>query len=110
MVYIEKFGVKDISLALFDCISNDNTENVIVCDTQEDYYQIFEELVEAHDYAPITGVSCMDYASGLISFNNGSALLFTVGYRAQEGNSEVDNESREPPETLNSFLNKFNVL
>lgn len=107
----ERFGEREIALAMFDCISNKLQKNVVVCNSIESYERRFRELMEAHHEAPITGVEAMDFSAGLITFDSGSELWFTV---RSTDDAKVDNEDSEqmpdnPPEKLNEFLDGFKV-
>jgi hypothetical protein len=79
---IEKFSAKELALAMFDCINNDNQKNLVVFEDDENYEKEFQGLMQAHHEAPISGVQAMDFAAGLITFNNNSELWFSVSKKS----------------------------
>ena len=107
----DRFNEKEIALAMFDCITNEHQKNLVVCDSAESYAGRFQELMKAHHEAPISGVEAMDFSAGLITFDSGSELWFTV---RSTGDDKADSEDSEqmpdnPPEKLNEFLDGFKV-
>lgn len=112
MTNIEKFSAKELALAMFDCINNDNQKNLVVFEDNESYEKEFQGLMQAHHEAPISGVQAMDFAAGLITFNNNSELWFSVS-KSDDSETDIDEEEEttpeSPPENLDEFLGEFEV-
>lgn len=107
MTNIERFEIKDLALALYDCIHEEFHQNAIVVKSEEEYKKIFNELKTAHEDAPIVGLKSLFFEDGVVQFKNGSQLVFEVD---DNDDSETgQNLTISSPESLDDFLSGFRV-
>ena len=106
---MEVYGINDLALALFDCINNDGMRNTIMLNDEIEYRKVMDDLMAAHEEAPLTGLKSFFCEKRMITFDSGSILYFDYKNKDTASTQEESSDRDEPAESLNEFLGKFNV-
>lgn len=107
---MEVYGINDLALVLFDCINNDGMRSKIVVKDELEYRKVMDDLMAAHEEAPLTGLDSFCYEKRMIIFDSGSVLYFDYESKNTDSKPKAEpSECSEPVESLNDFLGKFNV-